>query len=454
MKIKTKLILWYTLLVAVLLAVVLAFLLTAGGKILFTGAENVLRAQTQEMSEEIELEDGRLELDDDFRLISKGVQMAVYQGGLLAAGQPPADFPDDEPLQAGVLRRVGNYLVYDLPVTGDVVLRGCYSTETLTDSSRGVLLLALIAAPLLLLVAALGGRWITARAFAPLDLISRAAANIQSGGDLKARISLHDNGDEVSALGKAFDGMLDRLEESFQAEKQFSSDVSHELRTPLAVIQSQCEYALSGVDETAARGALTVIEAKTRDMSSLVARLLELSRAEHGASSIQLQPADLSELMEIVSEELGDEAAKKQITITVDAPEGTMVNGEQTLLLRLLLNLTGNAVKYTPNGGHVRLSAQRTADSVVFRVKDDGAGIAPEHLDKIFRRFYRVDAARSREEQSSSEGYGLGLAFCKWIADVHHASITAESAPGRGSVFTVCFPAVCPASGGPRLGPR
>lgn len=440
MKIKAKIVLWYTLLVAALLAAVLTFLLTAGGEILFTNAEKVLLAQTQEMAEEIELDNGKLELDDDFRLISKGVQMMVYQGEQLIAGTPPADYPADEPLQAGAVRRVGTYLVYDLPVTDNVVLRGCYSTETLTDSSRSILLAALIAAPLLLLIAALGGWRITARAFAPLGLISRTATNIQSGGDLKARIALPDTGDEVSALGNAFDGMLNRLEESFQAEKQFSSDVSHELRTPIAVIQSQCEYALSGVDEAVTRSALLEIQSKTQDMSVLVSRLLELSRAEHGAASIRLEPVDLSELMELVSEELADTAAEKQITLTVNAPEGITVNGEQTLLLRLLLNLTGNAVKYTPSGGHVLLSAERTPDSVILRVADDGVGIGADHLEKIFRRFYRVDASRSRDGQSGSGGYGLGLAFCKWIADVHHAAITAESTPGRGSVFLVSFP--------------
>ncbi len=440
MKIKTKLILWYTLLMGGLLAAVLTFLLTAGGSILFTGAENALRSQTQEMAEEIELEDGRLELDDDFRLISKGVQLTVYREGRLAAGQPPSDFPADVELRTDALRREGAYLVYDLPVTDDVVLRGCYSTETLTDSSRGVWIAALIAAPLLLLIAALGGWRITARAFAPLDRISHTAANIQNGGDLKARLLLPDAGDEVSALGEAFDGMLDRLEASFQAEKQFSSDVSHELRTPLAVIQSQCEYALSGVDAAAAREALLEIQAKTKDMSSLVAHLLALSRAEHGAALVQLAPVDLSELVELVAEELGDAAAKKGIALTADAPAGLIVNGEQTLLLRLLINLTDNAVKYTQNGGHVRICAAQAAESVVLRVADDGVGIPPEHLDKVFRRFYRVDAARSREEQSGCEGYGLGLAFCAWIAEVHHAAVSVESQPGQGSVFTVKFP--------------
>ena len=439
MKIKTKLILWYTLLVSAVLAAVLAFLLTAGSKILFTNAENLLRTSTEDAAEEIELEKGRIELDDDFRLVSKGVQMVVYQKGRLYTGQLPGDFPEDEPIRAGVLRTAGAYLVYDLPVAEDIVLRGCYSTEALTDSRRGILLAAIIAAPLLLLVAAFGGRWITMGAFAPLDLIAQTAANIHNGSDLTARIGLADTGDEVSLLGAAFDGMLDRLEDAFQAEKQFSSDVSHELRTPIAVIQSQCEYALSGVDSASQQKALWEIQGKARDMSALVGRLLELSRAEHSASEIRLTQLNLSERMFIVAEELADAAEEKQISLSVEAEDGIIINGEETLILRLLLNLAGNAIKYTPPGGHVRLCACRRPGAVDLLVRDDGIGIGQEHLDKIFRRFYRVDASRNRSDVAENEGYGLGLSLCKWIADVHHATISVESEPGHGSTFTVRF---------------
>ncbi len=439
MKIKTKLIVWYTLLISVLLAVVLTFLLTAGEKILFTSAENLLRSSVEKMAEEIEIEDGRIEVDDDFRLLSKGVLMMVYEGGRLYTGQLPADLRKDEPIRPGVLRTVGVYLVYDMAVTENVVLRGCYSTQTLTDSRRDIVIAAVIAAPLLLLLSALGGRWITIRAFAPLDLISKTAANIHNGSDLTARIGLNDTGDEVSALAAAFDGMLNRLEDAFQAEKQFASDVSHELRTPIAVIQSQCEYALSGVDDASEQGALREIQNKARDMSALIGRLLELSRAEYGSSSIRFEKIDISELLYLVAEELADAAEAKQISLSVVAEDGITIDGEQTLILRLLLNLSGNAIQYTSPGGHVKLCVQREPGAVVLRVQDDGVGIAPEHLDKIFRRFYRVDASRSRKDAAENEGYGLGLAFCKWIADVHHAAITVESEPGCGSTFIVSF---------------
>ncbi len=440
MKIKTKLTLWYTLLFAVLLSVVLAFLLTTGGKILFTSAENLLRSQIQEMSEEIELEDGKLELDDDFRAISKGVQLAVYEGDRLAAGQLPADFAPGEPLQPGVLRPVGAYLIYDFPVTGNIILRGCYSTESLTGSSRGILLTALIAAPMMLLLAAAGGHWITKRAFSPIDRIAETATQIGSSNNLALRINLPNTRDEVSALGTAFDGMLDRLEQSFQAEKQFSSDVSHELRTPVAVIQSQCEYALSGVNESVMRQSLLEIQSKTQDMSTLITQLLELSRAEHGTAAIHLERVDLSELVYLVAEELAATAEEKQISLTVDAQENIQVDGEQTLLLRLLLNLAGNAIKYTLPGGHVGLFITQTEEHTVLRVQDDGIGIASEHLEKIFRRFYRVDSSRHRDNQLSNDGYGLGLAFCQWIAKVHHAALTVKSVPGQGSEFSVLFP--------------
>ncbi len=440
MKLKTKLTLWYTLLFAGLLAVVLTFLVSVGGKLLFQNAESLLRTQTQEMAEEIEWEDGRLELDDDFRSTAKGVQFAVYQKSEPVAGQLPKDLDATEPLQAGILHRVGAYLVYDLPIQDTIVLRGCYFTDALTESNHGIFLVALLAAPLLLLLAALGGWSLTKKAFAPIDSIAQTAAAIESGGDLTARIRLPNTGDEVSALGAAFDAMLDRLEASFQAEKQFSSDVSHELRTPVAVIQSQCEYALSGVDAATMQQSLQEIEAKTRDISTLIARLLELSRAEHSASALQLEPVDLSELMHLVAEELDEAATEKHLALSVDTQDGLFVAGEQTLLLRLLLNLTENAIKYTPSGGQIRLSAARETGGVVLRVQDNGIGIPKADLPKLFDRFYRVDPSRHRNEGEPNQGYGLGLAFCKWIATVHHATLTAESTLGQGSVFTAIFP--------------
>lgn len=441
MKIRTRITLWYTLLLAVLLGVVLLFLLKAGGKIALSSAENLLRHQTEEMAKEVEMDDGELELEDDFQSVSKGVQLAVYQNSTLVAGQLPQELSAEPPFLPGSLREVGTYLVYDLPLSENVVVRGCYSLEMIDDSAGQITRSALAAAPVLLLIAATGGLWITNRAFAPVGAMARTASQIGTGSDLTRRIALPNAGDEISALSAAFDGMMERLERAFAAERQFSSDVSHELRTPVAVIQSQCEYALAAEDSAAVRGALLEIQSKTIDMAALISHLLELSRAESRAAGIRLEPVELSELAEMVAEELGMQADEKGISLTVNAPEGIEVLGEQTLLTRLLLNLTSNAVKYTPAGGHVELSVSGgSAAGVELCVRDNGIGMEKEHLERIFHRFYRVDTSRYRGEQVASEGYGLGLAFCKWIAQVHHAEINVQSTPGKGSSFTVKFP--------------
>ena len=356
-------------------------------------------------------------------------------------GSCPADFPQDEPLRPNELRRAGEYIVYDVPVSDGIVLRGCYFTKTITESRRGIVAAAAIAAPLLLAAAALGGWFITSRSFAPIDKISKTAKNIENGSDLTARLGLPDKGDEVSRLGAAFDGMLDRLEGAFAAEKQFSSDVSHELRTPIAVIRSECEYVLSGVDETTVKSSLREIQSKACDMSALVSRLLELSRAENSAASVKLQPTDLSELLHVVAEELSEKAAQKNISVTVETEKAVTVRGEQTLLLRLLLNLTENAIKYTPAGGSVLLKAQRAESGIRLSVSDTGIGISKADAQNIFRRFYRADSSRTRAGVQTEGGYGLGLALCKWIADVHFAAISVESELGRGSEFIVLFPA-------------
>jgi signal transduction histidine kinase len=447
LKIRTKVTLWYTALLAVLLAAVLAFLLRVGGKLALSGSESVLRSVTEEMAGEVELENGAVETDDDFRSTSRGVFIAVFYQSKLAAGQVPEDLGRLPDFAAGTLRTAGAYLVYDLAGEDGLAVRGFFARESTAESQRGITLAALAAAPVLLLIAALGGLAITGRAFRPIEEIARTAAQIGAGRDLSRRIELPDTRDEVSALGGAFNGMMDRLERSFAAEKQFSSDVSHELRTPVAVIQSQCEYALAGGAEGDVRRALLEIRSRTGEMAVLIARLLELSRAENRTAEVVLEPVELSELAETVTEELAPQAEQKRITLRLCAPEPVTVRGEQTLILRLMLNLAGNAVRYTPEGGEVTLSVSGGKDGAVLAVRDNGIGIPQEHLDKIFNRFYRVDASRHRDGDGGS--FGLGLALCKWIADVHGASISVRSAPGRGSEFTVKFPAWPPDGASP-----
>ena len=241
--------------------------------------------------------------------------------------------------------------------------------------------------------------------------------------------------------------MFDRLEESFQREKQFTSDVSHELRTPVAVILSQCEFSLE-MDETPEdyREALQTIQQQSLKMNDLIAQLLIFSRLEQGREPLQIAAGDLSRrVSEICTEQSA--LSTRGITLSQNISEQVIAAVDQRLFSRVVTNLLSNAYKYGRDNGHITVSLHSSgggdaspADTVMLQVADDGIGIAEEHLPRIFDRFYQVDSARTADD-SGEAGAGLGLAMVREIVQMHGGQITVESQPEEGTVFTVTLPA-------------
>lgn len=440
--IKGKVTLWYTLFIVVLMTAILIFLFISADQVILSKTKTDLQNVVQQAADEIDYEENFLEIDDDFLPYDKGVSVSVLQNGKQIAGQIPNDFPADTPIQLGKLFHisVGNekWMVFDMTVSANTYIRGVYSLHETTQAMSQIIWIALIAFPFMAILAALGGYLITKKAFAPIKKIYQTADSIGGGADLSKRINLPNTGDEISDLAKIFDSMFDRLESSFQSEKQFTSDVSHELRTPIAVVKSQCEYALLEENTTeTVRKSLAEIMTQTNKMARLVSQLLELARTEHQTGLLQFERVDLSELLEIVCEELTELAEKKSITLAIKPGTKIFLDCEQTLLMRLMINLITNAIKYTLPNGHVTIGLVQTQTTIRFTVEDTGIGIAPEHLDKIFRRFYQVNAARTKEDEAS---FGLGLALCKWIVSEHKGTLAVESQIKKGSKFTATFP--------------
>lgn len=310
------------------------------------------------------------------------------------------------------------------------------AADDVYDTLKTLLLVLAIAYPVTLVVASLGGIFLAGRALSPIDELTRLARRI-SAADLSQRLDLRLPDDEVGRLARTFDEMIARLEEAFHRQRQFTADASHELRTPLTAIKGQVEVALTRPREQAAyQEVLHSVNEEIDRLIRLVGSLLTLTRADAGQVPITLESNDLDELVGAAVEQVRPVAGQRGLDLSVVPGPSVTLKADQDLLLQLLLNLLDNAIKYTPAGGRVIAGWGTNGKQAELWVRDTGVGISPEHLPRIFDRFYRVDKARSR----SDGGAGLGLSICRWIAEAHGGSISVESVPGQGSAFTVRLP--------------
>ncbi len=319
-------------------------------------------------------------------------------------------------------------------------LQMAQSLEVLEDIARDLPTEIFLNLPLILLVAGLGGLFLSNRALRPIRHITQTARSI-TAGDLTRRINYQGAADEVGELAVTFDQMLNRLQSSFEREQRFTSDAAHELRTPLAVIKGRISLMLS-------RARTNLEYEKTlHDLEQEVDRLIRLSngllllaRLDQGQLPIAFTTVDLSNLLEILVEQVQPLAAAQQIKLVNDLPPKLWIQADPDHCTSLFLNLLDNAIKYTPEAGKVWLwSSNRPADSkqeVQICVSNTGAGIKPQHLPHLFERFYRTDSARSQ----GHHGAGLGLAIAYEIARLHGGRLTAESKPDQETRFTVTFP--------------
>ena len=311
------------------------------------------------------------------------------------------------------------------------------ASDDVSDTLSILLLILAIAYPGTLAVASLGGVFLAGRALSPIDRITRLARRI-SAEDLGQRLDLQLPDDEVGRLAHTFDDMIARLEDAFRRQRQFAADASHELRTPLTAVKGQVEVALSKPrDAEAYRHVLHAVNEDVDRMIRLVGSLLTLARADAGQIPISRDRVSLPDLVAGALEQVGPLAERKGVALRAVPNEDLVLQADEDLLLQLLLNLLDNAIKYTGAGGQVSVGWKQRGDGVELWVLDTGVGISSEHLPHLFDRFYRVDKSRSRAEG----GAGLGLAINRWIAEAHGGSISVESTPGKGSVFTIRLPA-------------
>jgi heavy metal sensor kinase len=331
-------------------------------------------------------------------------------------------------------------LLYTLPYTSSSGLR--YLIEmgaSLTPIQKvlySLLKIILLITPLILLVAAIGGRFLMVRPLRPLVALTEHAERIGNRG-LGERLPVILTGDELERLSLSLNRMISRLEDALSYNRRFSADVSHELRTPLTILRGELEQVaqMSGLQAEARESVGSALEEIDR-MAKIVENLLTIARLDSGTDVVDRLDVDLGQLVQWTVDQMHLIAEEKRITIHCTLAQRAIILADPARVKQVLVNLMDNAIKYTPAGEEVNLSASVSQSNAILEVCDAGIGIPLEALPHVFDRFYRSDKARSRE----SGGTGLGLSIVQAICHAHDGSVHIESQEGRGTIVRVEFP--------------
>jgi len=290
--------------------------------------------------------------------------------------------------------------------------------------------------PLAAVVAARGARSAVADALQPLERVTGETRAI-GPSELGTRLTSPTGQAEVTELAESINRMLERVDRAHRALQSFTADASHELRTPLTHLRAQVQWAAAeGRTDAEMREALAAMERGLDRTTKLVEELLLIARGENRQLALAHAPFDLAAVVEEVREITEAMALDKKLEVRATPAGPVQAIGDADRTRHVLLNLASNAVRYTPSGG-ITFATVRNGSEVGVSVRDTGPGIAPEHVERIFDRFFRIDQSRSRE----LGGTGLGLAIARLLAELQGGRIEVESTPGRGSTFTLWLPA-------------
>ncbi|MBE7028066.1 MAG: HAMP domain-containing histidine kinase [Ruminococcaceae bacterium] len=441
--IKTRITIWYTSLMFVLIFVVLSLVGGLSYQLSIDSVEKDVILQVTQVKENLSKRQrdvfDTVESNEEFKNVS------IFEAnGKYIAGQYIYDVVNI-PFEEGIPRRESvdgkEYIVYDTKtptppgMRGGFWIRGVESVNSTMLLGRSAIIIMLILIPLILILTALGGYFITKRAFRPVNNIVKTANDISQQKDISRRIEISAGSkeDELHHLSVTLNKMLDKIENLIIQEKQFTSDASHELRTPISVILAQGEYLLDiAKDEKEKELAGTIVD-KSKQVSKLVSRLLFLARIDQNRQKFNKEKVDLGVVVDIAVNSMKELAMQKEILLFANVPDGTIVDADESLLISAITNLISNGIKYGNKSGHVSVSASKTGDRTEIIVADNGVGISKEHIDKIWTRFYRVDDVRNDDCGSS----GLGLSMVKSIIELHGGEITVKSEVGKGTEFRI-----------------
>lgn len=318
-----------------------------------------------------------------------------------------------------------------------ILIRAGYSEDLIWSQLKGTLLVLILASPLVLAGTAYAGYQMVGRTLEPVTKMARRAEQINSER-LNDRLPVESAEDELGHLARVFNAMLSRIEQSFEQLRRFTADASHELRTPLAAIRSIGEVRLQdGATPEEYRDTIGSMLEEVNRLTSIVESLLTLSRADSGQIQMQVSVFPLMALVREAAALLEVLIEDKRLTFTLIGDENAGVQADRLYVRQAIVNILHNAVKFTPAGGSICARVECKQDSrVELSVRDTGPGIPTEKLASVFERFYRLDEARTGEDN----GAGLGLAVAKWAVEANEGEIGAVSRPGAGTTFWIRLP--------------
>lgn len=391
----------------------------------------------------LSVKEGKLEIPEDFEYKSDNIYFLILeQNGDIISGEYPEGFAAEVPVDLTKTRSVKwegeQYLIKDVRIknTGKdfYALRGIVKKADIYSSYKSIENISYLSILAVFCVITAGGVILFRQISRVIKDMCQSIENIGQNADMSQRLEEDDRIYEIRVLAQANNRMLDRLEQMFRQQEQFTSDVAHELRTPIAVVMAQYQCVR---EENATREdlveALEVIHRQSAKIEKIIVQLLNFSRLEQGRMQLGKEEIDLVEIVQSVCEEQQEKAGGEiEIEMRLSPAYGT---GDIELIAIVIQNLIMNAIKFSLNRGKIEVSTGTRGSDIFVSVKDYGIGIDEEELPRIFHRFYKCDKSRN------IEGFGLGLPLAMKIAEKHGGTIEVISKLGEGSTFTLILPA-------------
>lgn len=400
----------------------------------------------------VNLEDGRIIVSDHFIYEENQVYKIVLdKNGEVVSGTYPAEELGKIPLFSNLrhqeVRKIhckkGEYYLFDRPIIKEgnapgteniiAIVRSVVNKKDVSSSYQVLKNASYLCAAAIMLIVVILSFIISRQIVEPIKQICETAEKIGQEKDLSQRIKYDGGFKEIAILADANNRMLDRLEEMFEKQNQFTSDVAHELKTPVAVVMAECQYARKYInDKEKFDEEMSLIERQVKKTNQIIHQLLQLSRLDQERIEINFEYVDLRDIIEQVSEnEKGKNQKRIDIRLHLEKAEAWVDVG---LIMMVIRNLVNNAIKYSREKSSIDVHLKKEDRTIKIVVQDYGCGMTEEERKQIFDRFYRADKARN------SEGFGLGLSISSKIMELHHGQIKVASVEKRGSIFTLILP--------------